>query len=171
MHPTLRCPTLDAEESPADAMAGTEMLYSATVATTIAGEAPTLVMVHMVQPARKEIRDVTKCGLPQITSYTSRLMLDQGLLHQTQSVRHRMHSPDAEGPRKIQPGTGTYVLGLQPPLGVLNLQINPAWLTLLHLLATHHPSSEQHEYTTICLQIGDCQKVQPMPENRELALL
>ena len=120
-----------------------------------------------VQPANKELPDVTKRGLPQLTSYTSRLILEQGL-HHTQSITQKMQPPADRSDHKRQPGMGTYTFGLQPPRRVLNTQTNPTWLTLLHLLATHRSSSMRHEYTTTCLQIGDCQKAQPMHASWEL---
>ena len=55
-------------------------------------------------------------------------------------------------------------MGLSPPQSIVNVgEDKQEWLTLLHLIATHRPVHQQHEYTTILIQVGDAMPVKSFP--------
>ena len=49
--------------------------------------------------------------------------------------------------------------------------LKQAWLSLLHLIASHRPAHLQHDYTTILLQVGDVLQVQAFPSMWEAAMI
>ena len=111
--------------------------------------------------------DMTKCSLPQLSSYVTRTLLGQGLL---QAVQTTISSKHSEGP--ICRPMSSLVMGRSPPHSVINVgDDKQEWLTLLHLIATHRPAHLQHEYTTILTQVRDVMPVKSFPAMWETATM
>ena len=142
----------------------------------------TLVMAHVAQSTNKAIPDMTKCGLPQLTLYMCRLMLEQGLVHHAQLINHKMRSPEDQTSRKLEPGMGTYLFGLQAPHGVLNVtdqsnvaatvslvgnassQLYATWI--YHDLPADRWFPEDSTYAWI-LGIGNCESLMAIGKHKQ----
>ena len=114
--------------------------------------------------------DMTKCSLPQLSSYVTRTLLGQGLLQAAQTTTSSKLPVRSESP--VCRPMSSIVMGLSPPHSVTNVADDKQeWLTLLHLIATHRPAHLQHGYTTILIQVGDVMPVKSFPAMWEAATM
>ena len=110
--------------------------------------------------------DMTKCSLPQLSSYVTKTLLGQGLLQTGQTSSKISGCPGCQPLRPMS----SIVMGLSPPHSVVNVGDDKQdWFSLLHLIATHRPAHLQHDYTTILLQVGDVMPVRSFPAMWETA--
>ena len=87
--------------------------------------------------------DMTKCSLPQLSSYVTRTLLGQGLLQAAQTIVSSKLPVHSEGP--VCRPMSSFVMGLSPPDSVINVgDDKQEWLMLSHLIATHRPAHLQH---------------------------
>ena len=156
------CAILDASESTATPAERPEafppsfwkQLYLAAIA-----EGPDLRMAAKgVEKGQAQSPDMTKCSLPQLSSYVTRTLLSQGLLQAAQMTTSSKLPVLSEGP-------------VYRPKSSLVMGDPQEWLTLLHLIATHRPARLQHEYTTILIQVGDVMPVKSFPAMWETATI
>ena len=135
-----------------------KQLYLAAIA-----EGPDLRMAAKgVEKEQNTSLDMTKCSLPQLSSYVTRTLLGQGLLQAAQTTTSSKLPVRSEGP--VCRPMSSLVMGLSPPHSVINVGDDQhEWLTLLHLIATHRPAHLQHDYTAILIQVGDVMPVKSFP--------
>ena len=138
---------------------------------TAIAEGPDLRMAAKgVEKGQAPSPDMTKCSLPQLSSYVTRTLLSQGLLQAAQMTTSSKLPVRSEDPA-YHP-MSSLVMGLSPPHRVINVSDDQQeWLTLLHLIATHRPAHLQHEYTTILIQVGDVMPVKSVPAMWETATM
>ena len=123
-----------------------------------------------VEKGQAPLPDMTKCSLPQLSSYVARTLLGQGLLQAAQMTTSSKLPVRSEGP-DFRP-MSSLVMGLSPPHSVINVgDDQQEWLTLLHSIATHRPAHLQREYTTIVVQVGDVMPVKSCPAMWETATM
>ena len=121
-----------------------------------------------VDKEHQQSPDMTKCSLPQLSSYVTKTLLSQGLL-QTARTSTSSKVPVRPGCPEQRP-TSSFVTGLSPPHSVIDVGDGKQdWLNLLHLIATHRPAHLQHEHTTILHQVGDVLPVRSLPSMWEQA--
>ena len=90
---------------------------------------------------------MTKCSLPQLSSYVTLALFSQGLLQNTQTTVS-VKLPVRPGCPELR-HMSSLVLGLSPPRSVLHAgDDRQEWLTLLHLIATYRLAHLQHDFMT-----------------------
>ena len=122
-----------------------------------------------VEKGQNTAPDMTKCSLPQLSSYVTRTLLSQGLLQAAQTTISSKLPAHSEGP--LCRSMSSFDMGLSPPHSVINVGDKQEWLTLLHPIATHRPAHLQHDCTTILIQVGDVTPVKPFPAMWETATM
>ena len=170
------CAILDASPSFATSAEGTEafssfILETAQLYLAAIAEGPDLRMAAKgVEKGQNTPPDMTKCSLPQLSSYVTRTLLGQGLLQPAQTTISSKLPVHSKGP-VCRPMT-SLVMGFSPPHSGINVgDDKQEWLALLHLIATHRPAHLQHEYTTILIQAGDLMPVKSFPAMWETATM
>ena len=134
-------------------------------------EGPDLKMAaKAVDKEHQQSPDMTKCSLPQLSSYVTKTLLSQGLLQTPQTTASSKNPVRSESPA-YRP-MASLVMGLSPPRSVINVgDDKQEWLTLLRLIATHRPAHLQHDYTTILIQVRDIVPVKSSPAAWEAATM